>query len=310
MQERNSADVLAPSGCGPCRPGRWWRRCCSAPTRPGCRRRRWSSCAAGSASAGGTTRVALSRMVAAGELAAEDGHYRLVGEGLLSRQRTQDDALDPPAAPLGRGWRMAVVVSAGRAAAERVELRRAFADARFAEWREGVWLRPDNLGPPAPDRRCRRRRSRGRRSRSTEAPVRWLTVEPDDDPAALAARAVGPAGWAARGEALLGGGPRGARRSRRRAAGVGRGRLRRRGGHAAPSPHRPAAARGAAPAGLAGRPAPGPVRPLPHGHPAPGPPPVGGLTGPAVAPSVLAAGRTEAAVPIRRRRTARRGRSG
>src|SRR3712207_6301289 len=44
----------------------------------------------------GTTRVALSRMVAAGELAAEEGHYRLVGEGLLSRQRTQDDALDPP----------------------------------------------------------------------------------------------------------------------------------------------------------------------------------------------------------------------
>ncbi|HMC79555.1 MAG TPA: hypothetical protein VKO35_03315, partial [Acidimicrobiia bacterium] len=99
--------------------------------------------------AGGTTRVALSRMVAAGELAAEDGHYRLVGEALLSRQRAQDAGLDPPVAPWTGGWRMAVVVSAGRAAAERVELRRAFADVRFAEWREGVWLRPDNLGPPS-----------------------------------------------------------------------------------------------------------------------------------------------------------------
>src|SRR5687768_382079 len=95
---------------------------------------------------GGTTRVALSRMVTAGELAAEDGHYRLVGEGLLSRQRTQDDALDPPAGPWAGDWRMAVVVSSGRAAAQRLELRRAFADARFAQWREGVWLRPDNLG--------------------------------------------------------------------------------------------------------------------------------------------------------------------
>jgi phenylacetic acid degradation operon negative regulatory protein len=142
----------------------------------------------------GTTRVALSRMVAAGELAAEDGHYRLVGEVLLSRQRTQDDALDPPAAAWAGAWRMAVVVSAGRAAAERIELRRAFTDARFAEWREGVWLRPDNLGRPAlalPD----------------EGPVRWMTVEPDDDPAGLAAELWDLVGWAARGDALLTAGP-------------------------------------------------------------------------------------------------------
>jgi phenylacetic acid degradation operon negative regulatory protein len=142
----------------------------------------------------GTTRVALSRMVAAGELAAEEGHYRLVGEGLLSRQRTQDDALDPPTAAWGGAWRMAVVVSAGRAAAERIELRRALADARFAEWREGVWLRPDNLGRPAEVPRA-------------EAPVRWMTVEPDDDPAALAAELWDLPGWAARGETLLAAGP-------------------------------------------------------------------------------------------------------
>jgi phenylacetic acid degradation operon negative regulatory protein len=142
----------------------------------------------------GTTRVALSRMVAAGELAAEDGHYRLVGQGLLSRQRTQDDALDPPAAPWAGAWRMAVVVSPGRAAAERVELRRAFADARFGQWREGVWLRPDNLG-------------RHEVALLRESPVRWMTVEPDDDPGALARELWDLAGWAARGEALLAAAP-------------------------------------------------------------------------------------------------------
>jgi phenylacetic acid degradation operon negative regulatory protein len=142
----------------------------------------------------GTTRVALSRMVAAGELAAEDGHYRLVGEGLLSRQRTQDDALDPPAASWTGAWRMAIVVSAGRSAAERIELRRAFAEARFAQWREGVWLRPDNLGRPA-------------LALPGESPVRWMTVEPDEAPAALAGELWDLPAWAARGDVLLAAGP-------------------------------------------------------------------------------------------------------
>lgn len=142
---------------------------------------------------GGTTRVALSRMVSAGELAAEDGHYRLIGEGLLSRQRAQDDALDPPGKSWAGNWHMAVVVSSGRAAAERVELRRAFADARFAQWREGVWLRPDNLGRAV--------------ALPADAPVRWVEAEPDDDPAALAAELWDLDGWAARGETLLKAGP-------------------------------------------------------------------------------------------------------
>ena len=142
---------------------------------------------------GGTTRVALSRMVTAGELGAEDGHYRLIGEGLLSRQRTQDDALDPPARPWTTHWHMAIVVSSGRAAAERLELRRAFADARFAQWREGVWLRPDNLARPA--------------ALGDELSVRWLEAQPQDDPAALAGELWDLDGWSARGEALLAAGP-------------------------------------------------------------------------------------------------------
>lgn len=139
---------------------------------------------------GGTTRVALSRMVAAGELAADDGHYRLVGEALLSRQRAQDAGLDPPTGSWTGGWRMAVVVSAGRASADRVELRRAFADARFAEWREGVWLRPDNLAPPPA-------------ALLNEAPVRWLTVRPDGEAGALAGELWDLPAWVARGTVLL-----------------------------------------------------------------------------------------------------------
>ena len=142
---------------------------------------------------GGTTRVALSRMVAAGELAAEDGHYRLVGEVLLARQRVQDAALTPPPRPWTGRWLMAVVVSSGRAAAERVELRRALADARFAQWREGVWLRPDNLARPA--------------GTAPDLPVRWLSVEPDDDPAALVGELWDLAAWQSRGEALLAAAP-------------------------------------------------------------------------------------------------------
>jgi phenylacetic acid degradation operon negative regulatory protein len=140
---------------------------------------------------GGTTRVALSRMVAAGELAADDGHYRLVGEALLSRQRAQDAGLEPAVRPWSGAWRLAVVVSAGRAAAERVELRRAFTDARFAEWREGVWLRPDNLAPPAAPL-------------LEEAPVRWIGgARPDGDPKALAGELWDLPAWAARGTTLL-----------------------------------------------------------------------------------------------------------
>lgn len=144
--------------------------------------------------AGGTTRVALSRMVTAGELVAETGHYRLVGPVLLSRQRTQDDALDPPVTGWSGRWRMAVVVGPGRAAPQRVELRRAFADARFAPWRDGVWLRPDNLPPPTVPV-------------AVGGALRWMTVVPDGESPALAAELWDLGAWAERGGSLLGAGP-------------------------------------------------------------------------------------------------------
>ena len=93
----------------------------------------------------GTTRVAISRMVAAGELAADDGGYRLTGP-LLDRQDRQDESRHGPQRWDGR-WTMAVVVADRRPAPARTELRNAAAQLRLASLREGVWLRPDNLAP-------------------------------------------------------------------------------------------------------------------------------------------------------------------
>lgn len=148
----------------------------------------------------GTTRVAMSRMVAAGELAAVDPAnggtsgrtpaYRLVGEALLGRQRAQDEARFPPREPWDGTWRQAVVVSGSRSAGERAELRRAFVEARFAEWREGVWLRPANL--PTPDD-----------PRLKTGPCRWLTVRPEDDALGLAGELWDINGWKDRGHQLL-----------------------------------------------------------------------------------------------------------
>lgn len=92
----------------------------------------------------GTTRVALSRMVAAGELSADGGSYRLVGR-LLERRARQDQSRTPPLKEWSGAWVMAVVASGRRDAETRAELRRAAEALRLAELREGVWMRPDNL---------------------------------------------------------------------------------------------------------------------------------------------------------------------
>lgn len=91
-----------------------------------------------------TARTALSRMAAAGEVVAEDGRYRLTGR-LLDRQRRQEEGRHPRLRRWTGRWRMAVVTTPSRTPAERAELRAALARLRLAEWREGVWLRPDNL---------------------------------------------------------------------------------------------------------------------------------------------------------------------
>ncbi len=92
----------------------------------------------------GTTRVAMSRMVAAGELAATGDGYRLTGP-LLDRQARQEQSRRGPLPTWDGSWIVAVVTAEGRLAAERSELRSAMVALRRAELREGVWLRPANL---------------------------------------------------------------------------------------------------------------------------------------------------------------------
>jgi phenylacetic acid degradation operon negative regulatory protein len=96
----------------------------------------------------GATRAALSRLVATGEVAADNGTYRLT-ERLVLRQAQQDESAAPRSVPWTGRWEMAVVTTPARPQSARVALRRDMADLRLAELREGVWMRPDNLARAA-----------------------------------------------------------------------------------------------------------------------------------------------------------------
>ncbi len=98
----------------------------------------------------GTARVAMSRMVAAGELEPDGDGYRLAGH-LLQRQARQTVSRTGTTRPWDGTWRTALVPGEARAAADRADLRRAMTGLRFGELRDGVWLRPDNLTAPLPE---------------------------------------------------------------------------------------------------------------------------------------------------------------
>ena len=93
----------------------------------------------------GTTRVAISRLVARDELEATTDAYRLVGAPLLARQSRQVLSRRGAIRDWDGSWRTAIVNADRRPPAERAELRHAMAALRYGELREGVWLRPDNL---------------------------------------------------------------------------------------------------------------------------------------------------------------------
>lgn len=142
----------------------------------------------------GTTRVALSRMVAAGELEADDGAYRLAGH-LLARQERQiaSRRSDASAGAWSGEWELRIVRAASRGARERSRLRDAMQRLGLAEEREGVWLRPANLAPD--------------RSPDAAAVVvdqcSSFVGRPDvEEPAALASRLWDLGGWAAGAEDL------------------------------------------------------------------------------------------------------------
>jgi phenylacetic acid degradation operon negative regulatory protein len=133
-----------------------------------------------------TMRVALSRMVTAGDLVSAEAAYTLAPRH-LERQARTEAAIHPRRRPYSGMWRMAVVVDRGRPAAQRTSLREHLARARFAELREGVWLRPDNVDTGA----------------DTDG-VRTFTTVPDD-PAGLCRDLWDLDRWAADARSLLGG---------------------------------------------------------------------------------------------------------
>ncbi|WP_327091421.1 PaaX domain-containing protein, C- domain protein [Nonomuraea sp. NBC_01738] len=92
----------------------------------------------------GTVRVALSRMVAAGDLTQRDGRYTL-SVRLAERQARQDESRDPHPRPWDGAWEIAVVTAERRAPADRAAFRHTMGTLRLAELREGTWMRPANL---------------------------------------------------------------------------------------------------------------------------------------------------------------------
>jgi phenylacetic acid degradation operon negative regulatory protein len=91
-----------------------------------------------------TLRVALTRMVSAGDLVRSADGYRL-SDRLLARQRRQDDAMRPQLRPWHGHWTTLIVTSVGTDPRTRAALRTTLHHKRFGELREGVWMRPDNL---------------------------------------------------------------------------------------------------------------------------------------------------------------------
>ncbi|WP_214319738.1 PaaX family transcriptional regulator C-terminal domain-containing protein [Nonomuraea sediminis] len=118
----------------------------------------------------GTVRVALSRMVAAGDLIQVNGRYTL-SERLVERQARQDESRDPHTRPWDGTWEIAVVTAERRAPADRAAFRHVMGALRMAELREGTWLRPANLIRSWPD--------------SVRAQCTLIDGRPHDDPTPL-----------------------------------------------------------------------------------------------------------------------------
>jgi phenylacetic acid degradation operon negative regulatory protein len=135
----------------------------------------------------GTIRVALSRMVTAGDLVQINGAYRLT-DRLLRRQARQDESRSPRTRAWRGGWEIAVITAERRPAAERAALRQAMAGLRLAELREGTWLRPANLSRPRPE--------------IVTQQCTFLEGRPEQDSAELAASLWDLTGWAERAGAL------------------------------------------------------------------------------------------------------------
>jgi phenylacetic acid degradation operon negative regulatory protein len=132
-------------------------------------------------------RVALTRMVAAGDLIRSADGYRL-SDRLLARQQRQDEALAPRLNAWDGTWTTLVITVVGVDAKTRAGLRKTLHDSRFAELREGVWLRPANLDVALTE--------------ELQGRVRILRSR-DGEPAALAGLLWDLPAWSATGHRLL-----------------------------------------------------------------------------------------------------------
>lgn len=136
----------------------------------------------------GATRTALSRLAERGELViGDDGWYELSAEH-RTRQDRQDRSVAGEQVVWSGRWRMALVTEGARTASERAKLRHELLGARFAELREGVWLRPDNIersATPVADQQCR-----------------WFDTAPAANDEQLAGELWDLGGWSAHAELL------------------------------------------------------------------------------------------------------------
>lgn len=132
-------------------------------------------------------RVALTRLVAAGDLVRSAAGYGL-SDRLLERQRRQDEALNPQTRQWGGDWLAVVITSIGCNAKTRAALRSGLAARRFGELREGIWMRPANIAVEL--------------GAELAAHTRLLTAR-DEQPVELAGKLWDLAGWAATGNELL-----------------------------------------------------------------------------------------------------------
>ncbi|MFE0748473.1 PaaX family transcriptional regulator C-terminal domain-containing protein [Gordonia sp. NPDC058843] len=135
-----------------------------------------------------TVRVALTRLVAAGDLERTDGRCRL-SPRLVERQRRQDRALHPARRDWDGNWDLAVVTIGSESSTDRALLRDTLQKARLGELREGVWARPANVDLEFPPELRRR--------------LSFFRAVPEEASTELASRLFAPSTWAASAVELL-----------------------------------------------------------------------------------------------------------
>ncbi len=138
------------------------------------------------------TRVALSRMVAAGELTTCNSVYRLSSKKLLERQDRQIDSVRGQTETWDGRWTLVVLTGPATSASQRQTRRMLLTKARLAEQRDGVWLRPNNLGTRISSA-----------LNDLDAEMQWYECRPETASDVLARELFGVSSWAARAEQLI-----------------------------------------------------------------------------------------------------------